>query len=131
MGGHFLTDRSIARPPHRSKYLPFVPTNLATWFELATVQLRLPEGTAGHPHRMPAGGRRPTFSGKRGNAMTNQQTQNSDKANRNQTIALLLPRVLIGHFLWNVLTPAHEFPMRSVQVMTMTFDFLMLVGCSG
>ncbi len=63
--------------------------------------------------------------------MTNQQTQNSDKANRNQTIALLLPCVLIGHFLWNVLTPAHEFPMRSVQVMTMTFDFLMLVGCSG
>ena len=49
---------------------------------------------------MPAGGRRPTFSGKRGTAMTNQQTQNSDKANRNQTIALLLPCVLIGHFLW-------------------------------
>src|SRR5438477_12132141 len=33
MGGHFLADRSIARPPHRSKYLPFVPTNLATWFD--------------------------------------------------------------------------------------------------
>ena len=63
--------------------------------------------------------------------MTNQQTQNSDKANRNQTIALLLPCVLIGHFLWNVLTPAHEFPMHSVQVMTMTFDFLMLVGLFG
>jgi hypothetical protein len=26
------------------------------------------------------------------------------------------------------LTPAHEFPMRTEQVMTMTFDFLMLVG---
>jgi hypothetical protein len=28
---------------------------------------------------------------------------------------ILLPCVLIGHFLWNVLTPAHEFPMRTDQ----------------
>jgi hypothetical protein len=35
---------------------------------------------------------------------------------------VLLPSLLIGHFLWNVLTPAHEFPMRSEQVMTMTLD---------
>jgi hypothetical protein len=60
--------------------------------------------------------------------MTHQQTQTSDKAGRNPAIAIVLPCVLIGQFLWNVLTPAHEFPMRAEQVMTMTFDFFMLAG---
>ena len=60
--------------------------------------------------------------------MSNQQTQTSGKANRNTVAAVVLPCLLIGRFLWNVLTPAHEFPMRTEQVMTMTFDFFMLVG---
>ena len=44
---------------------------------------------------------------------------------------ILLPCVLIGHFLWNVLTPAHEFPMRTEQVMTMLFDLGMFIGLFG
>ena len=47
---------------------------------------------------------------------------------RNAVTAILLPIVLIGHFLWNLLMPAHEFPLRPEQVMTMTFDFFMLAG---
>jgi hypothetical protein len=68
---------------------------------------------------------------KRGKAMTNQPVQTSDYASRHPIIAVLLPSLLIGHFLWNVLTPAHEFPMRSEQVMTMTLDLLMLGGLFG
>jgi hypothetical protein len=59
--------------------------------------------------------------------MSNQQTQTSGKANRNTVAAVVFPCLLIGRFLWNVLTPAHEYPMRSVQVMTMTFEAAMLV----
>jgi hypothetical protein len=43
----------------------------------------------------------------------------------------LLPCLLIGNFLWNVLTPAHEYPMRSEQMLTMALDFLGLVGIIG
>jgi hypothetical protein len=39
------------------------------------------------------------LSGQRGTAVTNQQMQNSNNANRNSTIAILLPCVLIGHFV--------------------------------
>jgi hypothetical protein len=59
--------------------------------------------------------------------MANPQLQKSAAA-KNPVMAILLPCVLIGSFLWKVLTPAHEFPMRSEQVMTMTFDALMLFG---
>jgi len=44
---------------------------------------------------------------------------------------ILLPCVLIGHFLWNLLTPAHEFPLRTEQVMTMLFDLGMFLGLFG
>ena len=49
--------------------------------------------------------------------MTDQQT--TDSARRNPFIAVLLPWLLIGQFLWNLLTTAHEYPMRAEQVMTM------------
>ena len=61
--------------------------------------------------------------------MTDQPTPAA--ANRNPWIAMLLPWILIGHFLWNLLTPAHEFPMRTEQVTTMTLDALMLAGLIG
>ena len=67
------------------------------------------------------------ISAKGGKTMSNQQIQTSGKANRNTVAAVVLPCLLIGRFLWNVLTPAHEYPMRSVQVMTMTFEAAMLV----
>jgi hypothetical protein len=63
--------------------------------------------------------------------MTDPQTQSSDSSGRNVIISLLLPCLLIGQFLWNLLTPAHEYAMRSEQVMTMTLDFLLLAGLFG
>ena len=61
--------------------------------------------------------------------MTNQQT--TDKGRGNPFIAVLLCWLLIGQFLWNLLIPVHEGPLRHVQVMTMTFDLGMLVGLIG
>jgi hypothetical protein len=63
--------------------------------------------------------------------MTDQPTQTPATAGRNPMLAPLLPWLLIGQFLWNVLTPAHEFPLRTEQVLTMTFDGFMLVGLCG
>src|SRR5258708_35162572 len=63
--------------------------------------------------------------------MTNPQTQTSGNSCRNAVVSLLLPCFLIGQFLWNLLTPAHEYAMRSEQVMTMTFNALMLAGPFG
>ena len=60
--------------------------------------------------------------------MTNQSTPTTAGARRNLALPIVLPTVLIAQFLWNVFTTAHEYPMRSEQVMTMTFDFLMVVG---
>lgn len=61
--------------------------------------------------------------------MTAQQAQTT--ASRSGVIAILLPCLLIGNFLWKVLIPAREFPMRTEQVMTMTFDLLMIMGLFG
>lgn len=63
--------------------------------------------------------------------MTGQPTQTSVNAGRCAVMAIALPSLLTAHFLWNLLTPAHEYPMRSEQVMTMTFDGLMLAGLFG
>lgn len=63
--------------------------------------------------------------------MTDQPTPTPVTASRNPMIAMLLPWVLIAYFLWNLLTPAHEFPPRTEQVLTMTFDCFMLVGLIG
>jgi cyanate permease len=52
-------------------------------------------------------------------------------ASRTPMISMLLPWILIAHFLWNLLTPAHEYPMRTEQVLTMTFDAMMLAGLIG
>ena len=35
---------------------------------------------------------------------------------------------LIGSFLWRVLTPAHEYPMRAPQVMEIVYDILLTGG---
>lgn len=54
--------------------------------------------------------------------------QTHTTGNANGLVAILLPCLLIGSFVWKVLIPAHEFPMRTLQVMTMTFDLIMLMG---
>jgi hypothetical protein len=67
----------------------------------------------------------------KGQAMTNQPAPTSANAKSNAVVSVLLPWLLIGHFLWNVLTPSHQWPLRTEQVLTMAFDFLMLAGLIG
>jgi len=62
--------------------------------------------------------------------MATQQARTSGTTH-NAVVSLLLPGLLIGHFLWNVLTPAHEYQMRSEQMLTMGLDFLGLLGLIG
>jgi hypothetical protein len=63
--------------------------------------------------------------------MANPQAQKSASSTHNGIIAILLPCLLIGSFLWKVLVPAHEYAMRADQVMTMSLDALMLAGLFG
>jgi hypothetical protein len=63
--------------------------------------------------------------------MTVPQTQTTAAASRGGVIAILLPCFLIGNFLWKVLIPARDFPMRTEQVMTMTLDLLIVMGLFG
>ena len=60
--------------------------------------------------------------------MTDQPTPSSG---HQTVISFLLPLLLIGSFLWKVVVPAHEYPMRSEQVMTMSLDALMVIGLFG
>jgi hypothetical protein len=60
--------------------------------------------------------------------MAQQQARTPGQTTHNAVVSLLLPCLLIGNFLWSVLTPAHEYPMRSEQMLTMALDFLGLVG---
>jgi hypothetical protein len=46
-------------------------------------------------------------------------------------IGYVLACYLIGSFLWRLLTPAHEYPMRSAQVLDIGLDILMIVGLFG
>jgi hypothetical protein len=62
--------------------------------------------------------------------MTNQQTQTPDGV-RNFTIGVILACYLIGTFLWNVFIPAHEYPMRAAQMLTIGLNLLALVGLFG
>lgn len=48
--------------------------------------------------------------------------------NRNELTLILVAALLIGNFLWRALMPASEFPMRSVQVLTMGFDLALIAG---
>ena len=50
---------------------------------------------------------------------------------RNQIIFYVVSAVLIGTFLWRVFVPAHEYPMRSSQVMDIVIDLAMTLGLIG
>src|SRR5712664_1085245 len=60
--------------------------------------------------------------------MTEPQAGTPGQAPGRRALVLLIPIVLIGSFLWRVLIPAHEYAMRTEQVMTIVFDIGMLVG---
>ncbi len=51
--------------------------------------------------------------------------------NRSWAIFLALAAYPIANFLYRTLTAGHEYPMRSEQVMTISFDVLGLIGLYG
>jgi hypothetical protein len=51
--------------------------------------------------------------------------------NRNSVILFIVSAYLIGTFLYRLLTPAHEYPMRTEQIMEIGLDVLCLVGLIG
>jgi 2-keto-3-deoxy-L-rhamnonate aldolase RhmA len=59
------------------------------------------------------------------------QPTDAPKSNRNWVIFLFVSIYLIATFLWRALTPAHEYAMRTDQVLTMALDLLVLVGLIG
>ena len=48
--------------------------------------------------------------------------------NRNELSFILIAALLIGTFLWRLLMPAHEYSVRSVQLLTMVFDLAFITG---
>ena len=63
--------------------------------------------------------------------MANQQTRSSANSGRNSTIGLVLACYLIASLFWNVVTEAHEYPMRTEQVLTMSLNLLGVIGLFG
>jgi hypothetical protein len=66
-----------------------------------------------------------------GSEMCNQQATTSRGALGGRAVSLALAWYLIASFLWRALTPAHEYPMRAVQVMEIVLDLTALAGLIG
>jgi hypothetical protein len=49
----------------------------------------------------------------------------------NRAVPWILPAYLIGNFLMRTFTAAHEYPMRTEQVLEMGIDALCIVGLFG
>lgn len=62
--------------------------------------------------------------------MAEEQTSTADNG-RNLSIGALLACYLIGTFLWNVFVPAHEYPGRGAQMLTIGFNLVAVVGLFG
>ena len=60
-----------------------------------------------------------------------EQTPASQSTGSNSTIAIVLAIYLIGQFLWNVFVPAHEYAMRTEQLLTIGLNVLAVVGLFG
>jgi hypothetical protein len=58
-----------------------------------------------------------------------EQTYKSE--NRSELTLMLIAALLIGSFGWRLLVPASEYPVRSVQVLTMGFDLALVAGLIG
>jgi hypothetical protein len=63
--------------------------------------------------------------------MSDPQTTASAASGRNKILGFLLPAYLIAIFLWRVLTPAHELPLRTEQMLEIGLDALVLIGLIG
>lgn len=60
--------------------------------------------------------------------MTNPTPPAAPGLTRSPVAGFGLACVLIAHFLYNFLVPAHEYPMRTEQMLTITFDLFMIIG---
>src|SRR4029077_10809548 len=63
--------------------------------------------------------------------MTDQQAQSQANSGRNSTIGLVLACYLIASLFWNVVTEAHEYALRTEQVLTMSLNLLGVIGLFG
>ena len=64
--------------------------------------------------------------------MTDQQEpQERPIGAMNQAMPFIVACLLIGSFLYRAAVAAHEYPMRSEQVLTMLIDLALLVGLIG
>jgi hypothetical protein len=54
-----------------------------------------------------------------------------ESENRNGLTFMLVAALLIGSFVWRLVVPASEYPVRSVQVLTMGFDLALIAGLIG
>lgn len=61
--------------------------------------------------------------------MDHQQTATAKS--RRDGLFIFISVVLIGTLLYRVVAVAHEYPMRTAQVMTMLFDAGMILGIIG
>jgi hypothetical protein len=52
-------------------------------------------------------------------------------SNRNGVVFLVISVLLIGSFLYRVVVPAHELPVREDQLLTMGIDLLLIVALVG
>ena len=63
--------------------------------------------------------------------MDSQPTGEPETIGRKQTVFILCAIYLIGSFVWRVVTPAHEYPLRTEQVLTMVLDLGLILGLFG
>jgi hypothetical protein len=55
----------------------------------------------------------------------------SDSGNRSWLVFVAVAVLLIASFLYRALTPAHEYPTRPEQLLTMGLDFVLLAALIG
>ena len=60
--------------------------------------------------------------------MTDQQAQSQANSGRSSTIGLVLACYLIASFLWNIAIEAHEYALRTEQVLTISLNLLGVIG---
>ncbi|MDI1344077.1 MAG: hypothetical protein PSV22_08275 [Pseudolabrys sp.] len=63
--------------------------------------------------------------------MSDPTTPPQNQSGFTRVVPWLLPAILIGNFLWRTLTAAHEYPVRTSQVMEMVIDAALIVGLFG
>ena len=63
--------------------------------------------------------------------MSQQPTSEPEQSAFNRAVPWLLPALLIGSFLWRTLTPAHEYPGRTAQLMELLIDGFLIIGLFG